>query len=181
MQENLRRNDASQSGGVVDKPAVGGFVQSREFYRVRLDKTLKWQLLDPTGQELDTHVGDLTDISGGGLCFTTDCQAAPGDRMHILLTDLPIIEKLDTHVTVVRAVPLEEEKTEEEEPEEQETEAPPAWKVACVLDELSNRMRDRLISSIFEQQRRAIFKSRQEEAEEKEREERAQKLADALH
>ena len=176
MQENLRRNGASQSGGVVDKPAVGGFVQSREFYRVRLDKPLEWQLLDPIGQELDTHAGDLTDISGGGLCFTTDCQAAPGDRMHILLTDLPIIEKLDTHVTVVRAVPIEEEKTEEEE-----TEAPPAWKVACVLDELSNRMRDRLISSIFEQQRRAIFQSRQEEAEEKEREERAQKLADALH
>ena len=105
MQESLKRNDASQSSRVEDKPAAGGFVQSREFYRVRLDKPFEWQLLDPIGQELDTHAGDLTDISGGGLCFTTDCQAAPGDRMHILLTDLPIIEKLDTHVTVVRAVP----------------------------------------------------------------------------
>ena len=173
MQESLKRNDASQSSRVEDKPAAGGFVQSREFYRVRLDKPFEWQLLDPIGQELDTHAGDLTDISGGGLCFTTDCQAAPGDRMHILLTDLPIIEKLDTHVTVVRAVPIEEEDAEEE--------APLAWKLACVLDELSTRMRDRLISSIFEQQRRAIFQSRQEQATEKEKEERAQKLADAIH
>lgn len=173
MQESLKRNGASQSSRVEDKPAAGGFVQSREFYRVRLDKPFEWQLLDPIGQELDTHVGDLTDISGGGLCFTTDCQATPGDRMHILLTDLPIIEKLDTHVTVVRAVPIEEEDAEEE--------APPAWKLACVLDELSTRMRDRLVSSIFEQQRRAIFQSRQEQAAEKEKEERTQKLADAIH
>ena len=69
MQESLKRNGASQSSRVEDKPAADSFNQSREYYRVNLNAPLEWQLLDNLGQELDTHKGAVTDISGGGLAF----------------------------------------------------------------------------------------------------------------
>ena len=150
MQENMKRDDASKKSGVVDNSA-GGFVQMREFYRVNLSTPIEWQLLDSIGQRLDTHNGRLANLSGGGLSFKTNCEAVPGDRMHILLTDLPLIDKLDTHVTVLRSTPLPV-------PEE----APPAWQLACILDELTTPIRDRLISSIFAQQRLAIQKEQKE-------------------
>ena len=162
MQENLKKppgssqaqKNASQGSSSEDRTAASGFVQAREFYRVSASNPVEWQLLDPIGQELDTHNGRLTNLSGGGLSFRTNCEAAPGDRMHILLTDLPIIEKLDTHVTVLRVTPLAVP-----------AENPPAWQMACALDELTTNVRDRLISSIFEQQRLTIQKSRQEASE----------------
>ena len=152
MQESLKK-DTKVNGTSVDRPAADHFTQSREFYRVNLDAPVEWQILDPLGQELDTHEGEVTNLSGGGLAFNSNCPAAPGDRMHILLTGLPIIDKLDTYVTVLRVTPLEE------------NDQPPIWQMACELDELTPRHRDRLISSIFEQQRRDIFNARQEQAQ----------------
>lgn len=152
MQESLKKNDisqvqseASQESRAVDRSAANGSTQSREFYRVHVSTPVEWQQLDPIGQELDTHRGRLTDLSGGGLAFRTNHEVAPGDRIHILLTELPLIEKLDTHATVLRVTPLPV-------PEE----ASPTWQMACVLDELTARVRDRLVSSIFEQQRLSI-------------------------
>lgn len=152
MQESLKKTGASQGSGTVDRSAAGGFTQAREFYRVSVNTPVEWQMLDPIGQELDTtHRGKLTNLSGGGLSFRTNSEAAPGDRIHILLTDLPLIEKLDTHVTVLRVNPLPV-------PEE----ATPAWQMACALDELTPRVRDRLVSSIFEQQRLSIQREQKE-------------------
>ena len=151
MQANLKKNSVSHDRRVEDDSASKGCTQAREFYRVNLDAPVEWQILDPLGQELDTHEGKVTNLSGGGLAFESDCAAAPGDRMHVLLTGLPLIEKLDTYVTVLRVTPLE---TEDE---------PPAWQMACELDLLTNRMREQLISSIFEQQRITIFQARQEQ------------------
>ncbi len=162
MQENLKTPDTSQVSGTVDRSAAGDFTQSREYFRVSVSIPVEWQRLDPIGQELDTHNGKLTNLSGGGLAFRTNCEASPGDRIHILLTDLPIIEKLDTHVTVLRVNPLPV-------PEE----APPTWQMACILDELTTRVRDRLVSSIFEQQRLSIQRE-QKEAEQLQLQEQAQ-------
>lgn len=151
MQERLKEKKAKNSGSVsVDSNTASNYNQAREFYRVNLDAPMEWQILDPLGQELDTHEGEVTNLSGGGLAFTSNCAAAPGDRMHILLTGLPLIEKLDTYVTVLRVTPMSESE-----------EAPPAWQMACALDELTPRHRDRLISCIFEQQRLAIQEARQ--------------------
>ena len=90
--------------------------------------------------------------------------------MHILLRGLPIIEKLDTYATVVRVTPLEFE----------DEDAPPAWQVACELEIPNNRTRDRLISGIFEQQRRNIYQTRQDEEEAAMEQKRADALAAAL-
>ena len=105
MKETLKK-DTSQSSRVEDKP-VADFQQLRAYYRVNFNAPVEWQLLDDLGQELDTHKGSVTDISGGGLAFEANCAAAPGDKVHILLRGLPIIEKLDTYATVVRVTPLE--------------------------------------------------------------------------
>ena len=169
MKETLK-NDASQSRRVEDKPAADSFNQSREYYRVNLNAPLEWQLLDDLGQELDTHKGSVTDISGGGLAFKANCAAAPGDKVHILLRGLPIIEKLDTYATVVRVTPMEFE----------DEDAPPAWQVACELEIPHNRRRDRMISGIFEQQRRNIYQTRQDEEEAAMEQKRADALAAAL-
>lgn len=150
MKESMN-NKAGQGARTEDRPVADGFVQAREFYRVNVSSPIEWQFLDPIGQELDTHSSKLTNLSGGGLSFRADCEAAPGDRMHILLTDLPLIDKLDTHVTVLRATPLAV-------PEK----AAPAWQLACALDELTTPLRNRLVSCIFEQQRLNIQKDRQE-------------------
>ena len=156
MQASMKgKNGLKNSGTSADRPATANFAQSREFYRVNLDAPMEWQILDPLGQELDTHEGEVTNLSGGGLAFTSNCAAAPGDRMHILLTGLPLIDKLDTYVTVLRVTPLEED------------DQPSVWQMACELDELTPRHRDRLISSIFEQQRRDIFNARQEQEQAK--------------
>lgn len=169
MKETLKK-DISQSRGVEDKPAADNFQQLRSYYRVNFSAPLEWQLLDDLGQELDTHKGAVTDISGGGLAFKADCAATPGDTVHILLTGLPVIEKLDTYARVVRVTPLEFEDENE----------PPAWQVACELEITNNRTRDRLISSIFEQQRRNIFQTRQDEEEAAMEQKRADALAAAL-
>ena len=138
------------SSRVVDKPATKSYVQSRNFYRVSLAAPVEWQLLNEIGQQQDTHQGELTNISGGGLAFKTEAVGpAPGDRMHILLTGLPLIGKLDTNVTVLRVTPAPAPAPADDEEEEQK----PRWQMACALDELSNNMREHLISSIFEQQR----------------------------
>lgn len=152
MQEILNRDETLTTGGSsVDRSAADGFPQAREYYRVDLEAPVEWQLLDAIGQELDTHAGEATNLSGGGLAFKSDCAAAPGDRMHITLTGLPLIETLDTYVTVLRVTPLA---TEDETI---------IWQMACQLDELTPNMRDRLVSCIFEQQRLAIFNARQEQ------------------
>ena len=169
MKKTLK-NGVSQSSRVEDKPAAESFNQSRSFYRVNLEAPLEWQLLDSMGQELGTHAGAVTNISGGGLAFRADCAATPGDKVHILLTGLPIIEKLDTYATVVRVTPLDNEDENES----------PSWQLACELDIPNNRMRDRLISSIFEQQRRSIFQTRQDEEEAAMEQKRADALAAAL-
>ena len=153
MQEKMKGTTVVKSSDIsADRPAASDFTQSREFYRINLDAPLEWQLLDPLGQELDTHEGEVTNLSGGGLAFTSNCAAEPGDRMHILLTGLPLIDTLDTYVTVLRVTPLEA------------ADQPTTWQMACELDELTPRHRDRLISSIFEQQRRTIFDARQAQA-----------------
>ena len=168
MKETLKK-DISQSSRVEDKP-VADFQQLRAYYRVNFNAPVEWQLLDDLGQELDTHKGSVTDISGGGLAFEANCAAAPGDKVHILLRGLPIIEKLDTYATVVRVTPLEFE----------DEDAPPAWQVACELEIPNNRLRDRLISGIFEQQRRNIYQTRQDEEEAAMEQKRADALAAAL-
>lgn len=135
---------------VMDKSAASNYSQSRNFYRVSLSTPVEWQLLDKIGQQLDTHQGELTNISGGGLAFKTEAVGpAPGDRMHVLLTGLPLIGQLDTNVTVLRVTPAPAPAPADDEEEEQK----PRWQMACALDELSNNMREHLISSIFEQQR----------------------------
>ncbi len=169
MKEALKK-DISQSSRVEDKPTAVNFQQLRAYYRVNFNAPVEWQLLDDLGQELDTHKGSVTDISGGGLAFKANCAAAPGDKVHILLRGLPIIEKLDTYATVVRVTPLEFEDENE----------PPTWQVACELEIPSNRLRDRLISGIFEQQRRNIYQTRQDEEEAAMEQKRADALAAAL-
>ena len=112
------------SSRVVDKPATKSYVQSRNFYRVSLAAPVEWQLLNEIGQQQDTHQGELTNISGGGLAFKTEAAGpAPGDRMHILLTGLPLIGKLDTNVTVLRVTPAPAPAPADDEEEEQK----PRW------------------------------------------------------
>lgn len=125
----------------LDKPETVERVQMRKFVRVPMSIPMQVKLAGAHGSMKNAKETTLVDISGGGLCFTSDDEVPLHSRIAVDIPDLPLYGSLQADATVERCLEIE-------------TNTSSVYHVGASLeDSLSTREQDKLIQSVFELQR----------------------------
>ena len=130
----LKRYFAPVPTFVIEYPKFISKIQRRKYVRIPLVSQIKYQLIERGGLS-EEKSGYLIDLSGGGLRFTSEEQFEPNDL--ILVTIKTYNEEINLPIKVIRIV-REENKT---------------YKISAEYQEMSEKVRDKIIAYIFEVQR----------------------------
>lgn len=125
----------------VDKPEMVERVQMRRFVRVPMSVPMQVKLEGSHGSLKNARETTLVDISGGGLCFTSDDAVPLHSRIAVDIPNLPLYGSLKADATVERCLEIE-------------TNTSKVYHIGASLENsLSAREQDKLIQSVFELQR----------------------------
>lgn len=161
-------------------------MQKRNFVRVPFDGCAEISQMDTAGEMTEPCTARILDISAGGMCFESHLLLLPMEQIIVKIKDLPDLEDFTVSAITSRCIPLDALPDDEETltpdyilesgaidfnkllteienllnnapPEKTSSkECPCIYRAACVFDIPDAGRRDKLVSSIFEIQRRNI-------------------------
>ena len=86
----------------IVKPVTVERYQNREFVRVKVTFPLRVQLVDNEGTLGPVMQSKTVDISGNGICFTSDAQVHVGTKAALGMDNIPGIGNLETMVEIAQ-------------------------------------------------------------------------------
>ncbi len=118
--------------------------QNRRFVRVPAPLPMRVKYAGGHGSFSNASDTMMVDISGNGICFVSEKEAAVDTKVTVEVPGLPVIGTLRTQAVVKRCVSLEV----------------PMGRIyhigACLDSELTGRQQDKLIRSVFQLQRKYL-------------------------